>query len=221
MVKLDIANCDVKNYAVTICDRMGRSAMNKKVPATVENISSLIRTIRGQKIILDTDLACIFGVPTFRFNEAVKRNRQRFPDDFLFQLTAEEFQSLTSQIAMLKKGRGQHRKFLPYAFTERGAVMAANVLNSPEAIRMSIFVVRAFIEMRELLGGTKELAKQLAALEKKLTERLDWHEVAIIEVLRRVMDILDPPPPPEPPRRRIGFQVGPEERPVAKARKKA
>jgi len=195
--------------------------MNKKVPATVENISSLIRTIRGQKIILDTDLACIFGVPTFRFNEAVKRNRQRFPDDFLFQLTAEEFQSLTSQIAMLKKGRGQHRKFLPYAFTERGAVMAANVLNSPEAIRMSIFVVRAFIEMRELLGGTKELAKQLAALEKKLTERLDGHEVAIIEVLRRVMDILDPPPPPEPPRRRIGFQVGPEERPVAKARKKA
>jgi len=99
--------------------------------------------------------------------------------------------------------------------------MAANVLNSPEAIRMSIFVVRAFIEMRELLGGTKELAKQLAALEKKLTERLDGHEVAIIEVLRRVMDILDPPPPPEPPRRRIGFQVGPEERPVAKARKKA
>ncbi len=196
--------------------------MSKKVPATLENISSLIRTIRGQKVILDTDLARIFGVPTFRFNEAVKRNRQRFPDDFLFQLTADEFQSLTSQIAMLKKGRGQHRKFLPYAFTEKGAVMAANVLNSPDAIRMSIFVVRAFIEMRELLGGTKELAKQLAALEKKLTARLDGHEVAIIEVLRRVMDVLDPPPPPpEPPRRQIGFHVQPETKPKTKRKKKA
>jgi hypothetical protein len=87
---------------------------------------------------------------------------------------------------------------------------------------MSVFVVRAFVQMRDLLGGTKELAKQLAALEKKLTDRLDGHEAAIIQVLRRVMDILDPPPPPpDPPRRRIGFQVGPEEKPVAKARKKA
>jgi hypothetical protein len=113
-------------------------------------------------------------------------------------------------------------RYPPYAFTENGAIMAANVLNSPEAVRMSVFVVRAFVQMRDLLGSTKELAKQLAALEKKLTDRLDGHEAAIIQVLRRVMDILDPPPPPpEPPRRRIGFQVGPEERPVAKARKKA
>ncbi|HEY5233165.1 MAG TPA: ORF6N domain-containing protein [Verrucomicrobiae bacterium] len=194
--------------------------MSSKIPATVENISSLIRTIRGQKVILDSDLAQIFKVPTFRFNEAVKRNRPRFPDDFLFQLTAKEFQSLTSQFAMLKPsanpsqfamGSMKHRnpRHLPYAFTEKGVVMAANVLNSPEAVRMSIFVVRAFIEMRDLLGSTKELAKQLAALEKKLTARLDGHEVAIIEMLRRVMDILDPPPPPpEPPRREIGFHVG-------------
>lgn len=111
---------------------------------------------------------------------------------------------------------------MPYAFTENGAIMAANVLNSPEAVRMSVFVVRAFVQMRDLLGSTKELAKQLAALEKKLTARLDGHEAAIIEVLRRVMDILDPPPPPpEPPKRRIGFQEEPEEKPVAKARKKA
>ena len=138
----------------------------------------------------------------------------------MFQLTAAEAESLTSQIAMSKPGRGG-RRTLPYAFTENGAIMAANVLNSPEAVRMSVFVVRAFVQMRDLLGGTKELAKQLAALEKKLTDRLDGHEVAIIEVLRRVMDILDPPPPPpEPPRRRIGFQVEPEEKPVAKARKK-
>jgi hypothetical protein len=102
--------------------------------------------------------------------------------------------------------------------------MSANVLNSPEAVRMSVFVVRAFVQMRDLLGSTKELAKQLAALEKKLTARLDGHEVAIIEVLRRVMDILDPPPPPpepETPKRRLGFHVEPEEKPVAKARKKA
>jgi hypothetical protein len=224
MSKLDVAIWDIKMK--NVCGRKLRPhpkhETNKSVVTVVADISSLIQTIRGQKVILDSDLARVFNVPTFRFNEAVKRNRQRFPDDFLFRLTAEEFQSLTSHIAMLKKGRGQHRKFLPYAFTENGAIMAANVLNSPEAVRMSVFVVRAFVQMRDLLGSTKELAKQLAALEKKLTERLDGHEVAIIEVLRRVMDILDPPPPPpEPPRRRIGFQVEPEEKPVAKARKKA
>jgi hypothetical protein len=187
----------------------------------VENITSVIRTIRGQKVVLDTDLARIFGVPTFRFNEAIKRNRVRFPNDFMFQLTAAEAESLTSQIAMSKTGRGG-RRTLPYAFTENGAVMAANVLNSPEAVRMSVFVVRAFVQMRDLLGSTKDLAKQLAELEKKLTARLDGHEAAIVEVLRRVMDILDPPPPPpEPPRRRIGFQVAPEQKPVAKARRKA
>lgn len=185
-------------------------------------ITPVIRTIRGRKVILDSDLARIYGVTTKRLNEQVKRNAKRFPSDFLFRLTAEEADSLRSQIATLKPGRGQHRKFLPNAFTENGAVMAANVLNSPSAVRMSVFVVRAFIEMRELLGSTKELAKQLANLEKKLTARLDGHEAAIVEVLRRVMDILDPPPPPpEPPRRRIGFQVEPEQKPAAKARKKA
>ena len=208
---------------------------NKSIVTGVAEIGSLIRTIRGQKVILDSDLARVFGVPTFRFNEAVKRNRQRFPDDFLFQLTTEEFKSLISQIAILKQsgnpsqiamGSQKHRnpRHLPYAFTENGAIMAANVLNSPEAVRMSVFVVRAFVKMRELLGGTKELAKQLADLEKKLTARLDGHEVAIVDVLRRVMEILDPPPPPpepEMPKRRIGFHVEPEEKPVAKARKKA
>jgi hypothetical protein len=116
------------------------------------------------------------------------------------------------------------RRKLPYAFTENGAIMAANVLNGPEAVRMSVFVVRAFVKMRELLGGTKELAKQLAALEKKLTARLDGHEVAIIEVLQRVMQILDPPPPPpepEKPKGRLGFYIDPEEKTEAKARKKA
>ena len=171
-------------------------------------------------MLLDDDLARIYGVPTKAMNQAVKRNLKRFPDDFMFQLTRKEFENLKSQI-VTSSSHGGRRK-LPYAFTEKGAVMAANVLNSPEAVRMSIFVVRAFIEMRELLGGTKELAMQLAALEKKLTARLDGHEVAIIEVLRRVLQILEPPPPaPERPRRRIGFHVEPEEKPVARARKKA
>lgn len=186
------------------------------------HIEVITPLIRGQKVILDTDLARIFGVPTFRFNEAIKRNRERFPNDFMFRLTAAEAESLTSQIAMSKPGRGG-RRTLPYAFTENGAVMAANVLNSPAAVRMSVFVVRAFVQMRDLLGSNKQLAKQLANLEKKLTARLDGHEAAIVEVLRRVMDILDPPPlPPEPekPGRRIGFNADQDEKPVAKARKK-
>jgi hypothetical protein len=187
----------------------------------VDDIGLLIRTIRGQKVILDTDLARIFRVPTFRFNEAIKRNRERFPDDFLFQLTREEQQALTSQIAMSKVGRGG-RRTLPYAFTENGAIMAANVLNSPEAVRMSVFVVRAFVQMRDLLGGTKGLARKLAELERKLTARLDGHESAIVDVLRRVMEILDPPPlPPEPSRRRIGFHTGPDDETGSKGKKKA
>jgi ORF6N domain len=183
--------------------------MNDEMPLQADRIGLMIRTIRGQRIILDADLARVYGIPTKRLNEQVRRNAKRFPPDFLFQLTAEEIGNLNrSQFAT---GSQKHRdpRLRPYAFTENGAIMAANVLNSPEAVRMSVFVVRAFVQMRNLLGSTKELAKQLAALEKKLTDRLDGHEAAIIEVLRRVMDILDPPPPPpEPPRRKIGFHVG-------------
>ena len=145
------------------------------------------------------------AVPTFRFNEAIKRNRHRFPPDFMFQLTAEEAAALRSQIAILKRGRGQHRKYRPYAFTEHGALQAANVLRSPRAVQMSVFVIRAFVKMRETLLGTRELAKKLAALEKKLTARLDVHESAIVQVLQELMQILNPPPTPSPPKPRIGF----------------
>jgi len=207
--------------------------MSKRTSA-VTTITPLIRTIRGQKVILDSDLARIYGVPTKRLNEQVKRNAKRFPSDFLFQLTTEEIDSIRSQSAILKRtgnrsqiatGSQKHRdpRLLPYAFTENGAIMAANVLNSPEAVRMSVFVVRAFVKMRELLGGTKELAKQLASLEKKLTARLDGHESAIVEVLQRLMQILDPPPaPPEPelPTRRIGFHVESEEKSGTQAKKR-
>jgi hypothetical protein len=188
----------------------------------IKAIAPAIRTIRGQKVIFDSDLARIYGVTTKRPNEQVKRNAKRFPSDFLFQLTPTEAESLLrsrAQIATLK--RGMNIKYLPYAFTENGAIMVASILNTPAAVRMSVFVVRAFVQMRDLLGSTKDLAQQLARLEKKLTARLDGHEVAIVDVLRRVMEILEPPPlPPEPPRRRIGFQIGPENKFEVKAKKK-
>jgi hypothetical protein len=172
----------------------------------IEQIDGMIRSIRGTRVILDSDLAKIYGVPTFRFNEAIKRNRHRFPPDFMFQLRTEEAAALRSQIAILKKGRGQHRKYRPYAFTEHGALQAANVLRSPRAVQMSVFVIRAFVRMRQTLLGTRELAEKLAALEKKLTSRLDVHEAAIIEVLQELMQTLNPPPAlPEPTKPRIGF----------------
>jgi len=193
--------------------------MSNQTLSRVDDIGLLIRTIRGQKVILDTDLAAIYGVQTKVLNQAVKRNHHRFPDDFLFQLAGNELENLKSQFVTSSLHGG--RRKLPYAFTENGAIMAANVLNSPEAVRMSVFVVRAFVKMRDLLGGTKELARQLADLEKKLTARLDVHESVIVDVLRRVMEILDPPPlPPEPPKRRIGFHVEPEDKPGSKAKKK-
>ena len=211
--------------------------MSKRTSAVVTTIAPLIRTIRGQKVILDFDLAQIYGVPTKALNQAVKRNLTRFPDDFIFQLTEKEAgnmmrsQFVTASKPPLRTMRSRtvtaykrNVRFLPYAFTENGAIMAANVLNSPEAVRMSVFVVRAFVKMRELLGGTKELAKQLASLEKKLTARLDGHESAIVNVLQRLMQILDPPPAPpepeEPPARRIGFHVEPEEKVSAKVQRK-
>lgn len=182
------------------------SRVFRRGPAVLEPIEPMIRKIRGIKIILDTDLARVYGIPTFRLNEAVKRNAERFPSDFVFRLTREEVGSLTSQSARSKKGRGG-RRTLPFAFTEYGAIMAANVLNSPRAVQMSVFIVRAFVRMRAALADTNALAKRLAALEKELKDRLDVHEAAIVTILQRVMDIIDPPARPVPPPKRIGFQV--------------
>ena len=172
-----------------------------------EDIGEKIYTVRGQRVIMDRDLAALYGIPTFRFNEAVKRNQKRFPDDFMFQLTAQEYAVLTSQFAMSKPGKGG-RRTLSYAFTEHGAIMAANVLNSPKATEMSVFVVRAFIKMRETLSNNKALALKLAELEKKLTGRLNVHERAIVHVLGEIRKLMaSAEPSPEPQKRKIGFKV--------------
>jgi hypothetical protein len=179
------------------------AAGRKKAIQKADMVEPRIITIRGQKVILDADLSRIYGVPTFRFNEAVKRNRKRFPPDFMFQLKYQEVRSLTSQIAMSNSRGG--RRTLPYVFTEHGAVMAANILKSDYAVRMSVLVVRAFVRMRQILASGKELSASLAELEKSLTERLDGHEYAIFQILDRIMRLIDPPIKEELPPKRIGF----------------
>lgn len=134
-------------------------------------LESLILTIRNQKVLLDADLATIYGVETRVINQAVKRNADRFPEDFRFQLTREEAAALfdsRSQFVTLK--RGQNIKYQPYAFTEHAAIMAATVLNSPEAVKMSVFVVRAFVQMREQLAANSAILKRLAEIDKTLLE---------------------------------------------------
>src|SRR3989338_4731766 len=116
----------------------------------LETITHRILLLRGQKVLLDADLAELYDVTTKRFNEQVRRNLVRFPTDFMFQLDEEEWAALRSQIATLKTGRGQHRKYLPFAFTEHGAIMAATILNSPRATEVSVYVVRAFVRLREV-----------------------------------------------------------------------
>src|SRR5205823_5241826 len=130
----------------------------KKKPATLEPVEPLIQIVRGERVILDADIARIYGVPTKRLNEQVRRNLEKFPSDFMFQLKGREANQMLrsrSQFATLK--RGQNIKYLPYVFTEHGAIMAATVLNSPQAVQMSVFVVRAFVKMRGLLSDSRDL----------------------------------------------------------------
>jgi len=166
----------------------------------VDQIEPLIRSIRGQKVLLDRDLAELYAVTTKRLNQQVTRNRERFPQDFMFQLTIDENEALRLQNATLKVGRGQHRKYRPYAFTEHGAIMAATVLNSPRAVEVSVFVVRAFLKLRELVAGHKELARKLAELEAKV----GVHDKAIAQLIDAIRQLMAPPP--ESKRRgKIGF----------------
>ena len=171
----------------------------------LERVARCIFQLRGRRVILDADLAVIYGVSTKRLNEAVKRNQERFPEDFVFQIERQEVANLRSQIATLESAtrydlRSQSAtaskrifRHAPFAFTEHGAIMAAAMLNSPQAV-----------QMREALAGHQELAKKLTELERKLTERLNEHERAILHLLDEMKQLVEPP---KPPRKRIGFGV--------------
>jgi hypothetical protein len=161
-------------------------------------IENSILLIRGQKVVLDSELAVLYGVTTKRLNEQVHRNIERFPSDFMFQLTREEMLSLRSQFATSSSRHGGRRN-LPYAFTEHGAIMAASVLNSEQAVKVSVYVVRAFVKLREMLANHKELSGKLAELERKL-QRHDSQILTLIEAIRQLLE-----PPPARPRKRIGF----------------
>ncbi len=180
-----------------------------------------IHTFRGRKVVLDSDLARLYGVPTFRLNEAVKRNAGRFPDDFRFQLTREEYARLKSQSAIsgvyaagpqndavdssqIAMSPRKHRGavYRPWAFTEHGALMAATVLNSPRAVQMSLFIVRAFVRMREELATSAIILRRLEEIDKKLLT----HDVVLRDIYEKLAPLLAPPD--EPPKRRIGFHQG-------------
>jgi hypothetical protein len=166
----------------------------------VDRIEPCIVMIRGQRVMVDADLAALYGTTTKALNQAVKRNQERFPSDFRFELTAAEKQEVVTNCDHL--ARLKFSRTLPSAFTEHGAIMAAGVLNTPHAIDVSVYVVRAFVKLRELLATHKELAGRLSELERKVA----GHDAAVqslVAAIRRLME-----PPPAPPRRRIGFHVG-------------
>ncbi len=163
---------------------------------TTISADNLILEIRDQKVILDCDLAALYEVETKRLNEQVKRNIERFPEDFMFQLTNKEVTILKSQIATSRWGG---RRTLPYVFTEHGAIMAASVLNSPKAVEMSVYVVRAFIRMRTMLLQYKEIAQKVTELEAKLGK----HDEAIVSIINAVKQLMEPP---KPKKKEIGFK---------------
>ena len=201
----------------------------------LEAITQRIFVLREQKVLLDADLAALYGVDTRRLNEQVRRNRDRFPQDFIFELTRDEYANLKSQFATSSliaddaepASHGGRRK-LPMAFTEHGAIMAATVLSSPRAVEVSVFVVRAFLKLRELVATHQGLAKRLDALEAKLEEKTEslamQHETFSRNTraqLRQVMDALrELTLPPEPHNRPIGF-ITPEDKSKPKAIKSA
>ena len=161
-----------------------------------ERIESRIVLLRGQKVMLDSELAELYGVATKVLIQAIKRNIERFPADFMFQLTVEEADLLRSQIVTLKTGRGRHRKYLPYAFTEQGVAMLSSVLRSKRAVRVNVEIMRTFVRLRQMLASNTDLARKLATLEKKY----DAQFRVVFDAIRELMT------PPEPKKKRpIGF----------------
>ena len=165
----------------------------------LERIERAILLLRGHKVMLDADLAPLYEVPVKRLNEQVVRNRDRFPEDFMFPLDAGEAQPLGSQVATLKTGaRGQHRKYRPYAFTEQGVAMLSSVLRSPRAVQVNIEIMRAFVRLRQMLQTNADLAKKLDPLEANYDARFK----VVFQAIRELMT------PPEKPRRKIGYGTG-------------
>ena len=167
------------------------------------DIVEKIYIIRGQKIMLDRDLAEMYDVPTFRLNEAVKRNISRFPEDFMFQLTSEEANFSRSQFAILKKGKGSNIKYLPYAFTEQGVAMLSSVLRSERAIQVNIQIIRVYTKMKQLLLDNKELWLKIEKIEEALLKK-DGEVQAIFKLLKNLLV------KEEKPRHPIGFKVSPK-----------
>lgn len=165
----------------------------------------MILTVRGHRVLIDGDLAKIYGVQTKALNQAVKRNADRFPSDFVFRLTADEAETVRlSRSQSVTLTRGQNIKYLPHAFTEHGAIMAATVLNSPRAIQMSVYVVRAFVQMREQIAANEHVLRRLAEIDKTLFK----HDKALRLLWQQIQPLLVPPS--TPPKRHIGF--GPEQK---------
>ena len=168
--------------------------------APTEKINHLIIFVRGQRVILDADLAGLYGVPTKAFNQAIKRNLKRFPVDFMFRLNPREANNLRSQFVTSSWGG---RRYLPQAFTEHGAIMAASVLNSSRAVAVSISVVRAFVNLRRVLASHQDLARKITELERRFAGKTDEH-ARLIKQLYHLLDALITPPVP-PPKKLIGF----------------
>jgi hypothetical protein len=162
----------------------------------VERIEKSILLIRGHKVMLDKDLADLYGVEIRVLVQAVKRNEKRFPEDFVFQLSKEEYDFLRSQIVILKRGRGHHRKYLPYVFTEQGVAMLSSVLKSERAVLVNVEIMRTFVRLRRMLAGHEELARKLAALEKKYDRQFK----VVFDAIRELMA------PSKPKGRLIGFE---------------
>jgi phage regulator Rha-like protein len=177
-----------------------------------ERVEKAILLIRGQKVMLDRDLAELYGVTTGNLNKAVKRNLDRFPDDFMFQLTLEEYRSIRFQFGSLEKGR--HSKYRPYAFTEQGVAMLSSVLNSKRAIEVNIAIMRAFVKLREMVSTHKKLALKLSELERKI-EGQDESIQTIFEAIHQLMA------PPEKPKKKIGFGVKEKRAAYGRGKKKS
>ena len=173
--------------------------MSKQALVSVERVQRSLLLLRGRRVILDSDLASLYSVPVKRLNEQVRRNTERFPEDFSFFLTQEEFEALRSQIATLKAGRGAHRKYLPRVFTEHGALMAASVLSSRKAVETSILIVRAFVRLRQILAANHHLAAELNEIERKVAS----HDNSIVVLFDAVRELRTAP---EKPKRKIGFK---------------